>query len=310
VAGIKLPKPIRMTKILLTGKTGQLGFELQHSLKALGDVVAVGSVDCDFTDLESLRRLVQKIRPDIIVNPAAYTAVDKAENDSHRAELINSHAPQVIGEEAFRLGAQVIHYSTDYVFDGEQSTPYVEVDLPNPQSVYGKTKLQGELALAASGARHMIWRTSWVVGAHGNNFAKTMLRLSGERESINVVSDQFGAPTSAALLAELTAKVILQCRSTKPSEIPNGIYHVSASGSTNWCDYAKFVVQHAVQSGYRFKTGPATIHPITSINYPTPAKRPANSRLNTQKFCDTFALNIPEWQVGVRSTLDEILRAI
>ena len=197
-------------KILLTGKNGQVGFELQRALAPLGEVVAVDQHECDLSNPDAIRQLVAKVAPQVIINPAAYTAVDKAESEQQLAQAINGTAPGVFGEEAARLGALVIHYSTDYVFDGCASGAYLESDTPNPQSVYGKTKLAGEKALQASGADHLIFRTSWVFGAHGANFAKTMLRLAAEREGLKIVADQFGAPTSAALLADVTAQVLGQ----------------------------------------------------------------------------------------------------
>jgi len=302
----------KLPVILITGKSGQVGFELQRALSTVGEVVALGHADCDLADEQALRRIVQQIRPDIIVNPAAYTAVDKAEKEADLAYAINARAPGVLGEEAVKLGAWVIHFSTDYVFDGEksgadaESASYQENDQTNPQNVYGQTKLDGELALAASGARHVIFRTSWVVGAHGANFAKTMLRLAAERDSLNVVADQYGAPTSAALLADLTAQVIRQAQIKGLDDFPFGIYHVSGSGETNWCDYARFVIAEAHKAGKRLKTMPENVHPIAASSYPTPAKRPTNSRLNTQKFRAAFGLTIPDWQQSVSHILKQI----
>jgi dTDP-4-dehydrorhamnose reductase len=195
-------------KILLTGKNGQLGFELQRALAPLGEVVAVGTQDCNLADADALRELVRRVAPDVIVNAAAYTAVDKAESDKATARAVNAVAPAILGEEGAKLGALVLHFSTDYVFDGMKQGAYTENDAPAPQSVYGRTKLDGELGLAAANPRHLILRTSWVVGAHGGNFARTMLRLAGEREKLTVVADQFGAPTPAALLADLSAHLV------------------------------------------------------------------------------------------------------
>jgi len=302
----------KLPVILITGKSGQVGFELQRALSTVGEVVALGHADCDLADEQALRRIVQQIRPDIIVNPAAYTAVDKAEKEADLAYAINARAPGVLGEEAVKLGAWVIHFSTDYVFDGEksgadvESNTYNEEDQTNPQNVYGQTKLDGELALAASGARHLIFRTSWVVGAHGGNFAKTMLRLAADRDSLNVVADQYGAPTSAALLADLTAQIIRQAQIKGLDDFPFGLYHVSGSGDTNWCEYAQFVIAEAHKAGKQLKTTPENVHPIAASSYPTPAKRPINSRLNTQKFRAAFGLAIPDWKQSLSHILKQI----
>jgi len=254
-----------MMKILLTGKNGQVGFELQRSLAPLGEIVAVDQTDCDLADAEAIRRLVTATRPDIIVNPAAYTAVDKAETDQVRAQAINGVAPGIFGEEAAKLGALVVHYSTDYVFRGDKPGLYTETDDPDPQSVYGKTKLAGERALAASDAKHLIFRTSWVFGAHGVNFAKTMLRLAAERPSLKVVADQFGAPTSAALIADVTAQVLGQylCRPAS-ADFPYGLYHLVAAGRTNWHEYAQAVVMAAMTAGKPLKLGPHDVQAITT----------------------------------------------
>lgn len=292
-------------KILLTGKDGQVGFELQRALAPLGEIVAVDLAECDLSNFEAVRQLVRDVRPEVIVNPAAYTAVDKAETDRDLAVAVNAVAPGIFGEEAAKLGAFVIHYSTDYVFDGTKQGAYVEADATNPQSVYGMTKQNGELALQAVNPRYLILRTSWVVGAHGGNFAKTMLRLAADRDSLSVVADQWGVPTSAALLADLAAHLIRQQRSN-PESFPYGIYHCVAGGETNWCDYARFVIGAAIKAGKPLKVQPEAIKPITTADYPTPAKRPANSRLDTRKFRDTFGLELPPWQVG----LDHILRQI
>jgi dTDP-4-dehydrorhamnose reductase len=291
--------------ILLSGKDGQVGFELQRSLAPLGEIVAVDQAECDLSSPEAIRQLVRDTRPDVIVSPAAYTAVDKAETDRDLAFVVNAVAPGVFGEEAARLGAFVIHYSTDYVFDGTKQGAYVEDDATNPQSAYGRTKRDGELALARANPRHLILRTSWVVGAHGGNFAKTMLRLAADRDSLSVVTDQWGAPTSAALLADITAHLVRQQRSNQKT-FPYGTYHCVAGGETNWCDYACFVIGAAIRSGKPLKMQPEGIKPITTADYPTPAKRPANSRLDTRKFRDTFGLELPHWQAG----LDHILRQI
>ena len=294
-------------KILLTGKHGQLGFELQRSLAPLGKIHAVDVEECNLADAEAIRKLVRDYRPDLIVNPAAYTAVDKAESEPELARAINAVAPGIFGEEAAKLGAWVIHYSTDYVFDGTKAGAYVEADTTNPQSVYGTTKRDGEVALQKSGCRSLILRTSWVVGAHGGNFAKTMLRLAAERESLNVVADQWGAPTSAALLADVTAQLVGRARREGLDGYPFGLYHLVAGGETNWCEYARDVIAQAHAAGRPLKLKSEAINLITTVEYPTPAKRPANSRLDTTLFKKTFGLELPHWQEGVHHVLEEIL---
>lgn len=295
-------------KILLTGKNGQVGFELQRALAPLGEVVAVDMEDCDLANPEAIRALVRSVKPQIIVNPAAYTAVDKAETDQATAYAVNATAPGIFGEEAAKLQALVVHYSTDYVFDGTKPEPYTEDDEPNPQSVYGKSKRQGEEALQASGAGHLIFRTSWVFGAHGGNFAKTMLKLAGERESLNVVADQWGAPTSAPLIADVTAQILAQYKKRQERVcFPFGIYNLVAAGETNWCDYAKAVIASAKAAGKPLKLGVDDIHPITTAEYPVPAPRPANSRLNTSKLKSRFGINLPDWQEGLEHVLRRIL---
>lgn len=294
-------------KILLTGKNGQVGFELQRALAPLGEVVAVDQHECDLSNPDAIRQLVAKVAPQVIINPAAYTAVDKAESEPQLALAVNGTAPGVFGEEAARLGALVIHYSTDYVFDGCVSGAYLESDTPNPQSVYGKSKLAGEKALQASGADHLIFRTSWVFGAHGANFAKTMLRLAAEREGLKIVADQFGAPTSAALLADVTAQVLGQYKRDGRTGFPFGLYHLVAGGCTTWHEYAQTVVRAALAAGKPLKLTADDIVPITTANYPLPAPRPANSRLDTQRLRETFGLELPAWQSGLGHVLQQIL---
>ena len=293
-------------RLLLTGCNGQVGFELQRSLAPLGEVVAVDHAECNLAEPDAIRGLVRIVRPDIIVNPAAYTAVDKAESERDLAVAVNAAAPGVLGEEAAKLGAFVVHYSTDYVFDGTKTGAYTEDDATNPQSVYGRTKRDGELALAQANPHFLILRTSWVVGAHGGNFAKTMLKLAADRDSFGVVSDQWGAPTSAALLADLTAHLVRQ-QLGSPVAFPYGIYHCVAAGETHWCDYARYVIGAAIQAGKPMKATPESIRPITTADYPTPAKRPLNSRLSTAKLQQRFGLVLPHWQQGVERMLTEIL---
>jgi dTDP-4-dehydrorhamnose reductase len=293
-------------KILVTGKNGQVGFELQRALAPLGEVVAVDHAECDLADADAVRDLVRRVAPAVIVNPAAYTAVDKAESDQATAFAVNTEAPRVLGEEAARLGALVVHYSTDYVFNGTKDGAYAESDTPDPQSVYGRSKYEGEVALAAANPRHLILRTSWVVGAHGGNFAKTMLRLAGERERLTVVADQFGAPTSAALLADLTAQLVRQHQREGAQGFPYGTYHVAAAGETNWHEYARFVIAEALAAGKMLKATPDAVAPLSTEQYPTPARRPANSRLNTARFRETFGLRLPHWQESLRHVLQQI----
>ena len=297
---------LKVMKILLIGRNGQVGFELRRSLAVLGSVFATGSTDCDLNGQAGVRKLVQKYHPDVIVNAAAYTAVDKAEGDKFAAESINALAPMVLAEEAERLGAIFLHFSTDYVFAGDKSGAYVESDTPNPQNVYGETKLAGEQAIKAVCARHIILRTSWVVGAHGMNFAKTMLRLAAEHDSLQIVSDQFGTPTSAALLADLSAHLLRQAMQSVSDEFPFGLYHATASGVTNWHEYACHVINRARTAGKPIRVQRGSIFPVTSTEYPTCAKRPTNSRLNTDKLRNTFNLYLPHWKQGVDHVLDQI----
>lgn len=293
-------------RILLTGKTGQLGFELQRSLSVLGELLALGRAECDLTDIAALRGLVRQFKPDVIVNPAAYTAVDKAECEVALATCINSRVPEVLAEEAERLGALLVHFSTDYVFDGNKQGWYSESDLTNPGNVYGRSKRDGELLLAARHPEHLILRTSWVAGVHGANFAKTMLRLAVERDQLRVVADQWGAPTSAALLADVLAHLIRQW-SIARERFPYGTYHVSAAGETNWCDYARFVLAEAEKLGVALRVAPGRVQAIASADYPVPAKRPLNSRLDTYKFRDTFGLVLPHWQRGISHLVQQIV---
>jgi dTDP-4-dehydrorhamnose reductase len=294
-------------KILLTGKNGQVGFELQRALSPLGELIAVDRIRCDLANEDALRQCIRETKPHVIVNAAAYTAVDKAETDRELAEAINHIALGVIGEEAKSLDALVIHYSTDYVFDGLKDSPYDENDTPNPQSVYGASKLAGERALQTSWAKHIILRTSWVVGAHGGNFAKTMLKLATERDALKIIADQFGAPTSASLLADVTAQIIRQITLFKTPVAPYGIYHFTASGETNWYAYACYVIEKARVAGLDLRVAPQGIVPITTAEYITAAKRPTNSRLNTNKLKTTFDMHLPTWQVGVDHILEQIL---
>lgn len=293
-----------LKKILLTGKNGQVGFELQRSLAVLGEVIAVDRADCDLSIPEAIRELVQRIRPDIIVNPAAHTAVDKAESEVELATLLNATAPKVFAEEAAKLNALLVHYSTDYVFDGLKDGAYFEADASNPQSVYGKTKLTGENAIRESGCRHLIFRTSWVFGAHGANFLKTMLRLMQQRDTLSVVADQIGAPTSASLIADVTAQIIAQyLRTPDQTQFDFGTYHLVAAGETSWHGYASLVNSIADLQGYTLKVLSKDIKAIPASDYPVPTPRPANSQLNTQKLQETFGLVLPDWSMGVQHVM-------
>ena len=292
----------RLPKILITGTDGQVGFELTRTLAPLGVIKALMRADLDLGDEDALRTLLDAEHPDIIVNPAAYTAVDKAESDVAAAYAVNERAPAVMAQWAAAHGAFMVHYSTDYVFDGLGETPYVEEDLVAPQSVYGASKEKGEQAVRAVLLEHFIFRTSWVFGAHGANFLKTMLRLMQERETLNVVADQIGAPTSAALLADVTSHVVRdtwQKRQLNDS-VDYGTYHLVAGGETSWHGYAQYIGRLAQVAGLSLKVAPEAIGAIPSSAYPTPTKRPLNSRLNTEKLQNTFGLRLPDWQEGVR----------
>jgi dTDP-4-dehydrorhamnose reductase len=293
-------------KILLLGKGGQVGWELQRSLAPLGELIALDfdstGLCGDFTRPEALADAVRQVRPDVIVNAAAHTAVDKAESEPELARTINALAPAVLAREAAALGAWLIHYSTDYVFDGGGSRPWSESDKTGPLSVYGATKLEGEQRIAESGAKYLIFRTSWVYAARGGNFAKTMLRLAHERERLTVIDDQIGAPTGADLLADVTAHA-LRAACARPELA--GVYHLVAGGETSWHGYASHVIAQARSLGESFKA--SKIAPVPTSAFPTPAKRPANSRMNTRKLCETFGLVLPDWRCGVDRMLTEVL---
>ena len=297
-------------KILLFGKGGQVGWELQRSLAVLGEVVALdfSSVGLcgNFADLAGLAATIRQVAPDVIVNAAAHTAVDKAESEPDLARTLNALAPGVLADEAQKLGAWLVHYSTDYVFDGSGNTPWRETDAPGPLSVYGQTKLEGEQAVARC-TRHLIFRTSWVFAARGGNFAKTMLRLAREREQLSVIADQFGAPTGAELLADVTAHALRSVLSEPESSRLAGLYHLVAAGETSWHGFACHVLERAQARGQTLKAGPANVLAIGTADYPTPAKRPFNSRLDTTRLRTAFGLHLPDWRIGVDRMLDEIL---
>lgn len=294
-------------KILLLGKNGQVGWELQRSLAPLGELIAldrnpVNGLVGDLSDPELLRKTIRQVAPDIIVNAAAYTAVDKAESELELADRVNGQATQVMAEEAASLGAWLVHYSTDYVFSGEGDKPWQETDAVSPVNYYGTSKLAGEQAITASGCQHLIFRTSWVYGARGNNFAKTMLRLAKEREILNVIDDQIGAPTGADLIADVTALVIRQVLINPELA---GLYHLAAGGAVSWYDYAAHVIDFAKANGETLAI--SALKPIPTTAYPTPAARPLNSRLDTFKLRDNFSLHLPDWQSGVTRMLREVL---
>ena len=295
-------------KILLFGKNGQVGWELQRSLAPLGEVIALDSDSTDFcgdfTNMQGLIQTVRAIAPDIIVNAAAHTAVDKAESEPEVARTINALAPTLLAQEAKSSGAWLIHYSTDYVFDGSGDKPWLETDDTKPLNVYGNTKLEGEQFIRQSGCKHLIFRTSWVYAARGGNFAKTMLRLAKERDSLSVINDQIGAPTGTELLADLTAHAI-RTALLKPEL--SGLYHVVASGETSWHGYASFVIDIAQKAGESMWITPEDVLPVPTSSYKTPAKRPLNSRLDSSKFQTAFGLSLPNWQLGVKRMLTEIL---
>jgi len=293
-------------KILLLGKDGQVGWELQRALVPLGELCAYGRAEADFNDPEALRGLVRAFAPDVIVNAAAYTAVDKAESDA-TAHICNAVAPGVLAEEAAVSGAWLVHYSTDYVFDGTKDGAWVESDDVNPLSAYGRTKNEGEERIRASGALHLILRTSWVFAARGRNFAKTMLRLAKEREKLSVVADQYGAPTSAELLADITALALQRLAFASPDvSALSGTYHLTASGNTTWYAYARHVLVQARKHGVAMRVDPEAVQPIASSEFPTPATRPANSRLDCSKLCTTFGVVLPDWRYHVDRLIAEL----
>jgi len=294
-------------KILLLGKDGQVGWELQRALAPLGELRALGRTNADFTDPESLRAVVRAFAPDVIVNAAAYTAVDKAEADAAMAHNVNAVSPGVLAEEAAAGNAWLVHYSTDYVFDGTKEGAWVETDAVNPLSVYGRTKYDGEQRIAASGARHLILRTSWVFAPRGGNFAKTMLRLAKERESLNVVADQHGAPTGAELLADVTALALHRIAAPGvDAQHLSGVYHLAAAGATTWHAYAQHVLAQAQSHGAVLKAGPDAVQPIAASAFPTPAARPANSRLDCSKFSASFGVSLPDWRHHVNRLIAEL----
>ncbi|CDF86809.1 dTDP-4-dehydrorhamnose reductase [Pseudomonas knackmussii B13] len=295
-----------MSGILLLGAEGQVGWELQRALAPLAELTICNRASGDLENLDALRALVREHRPDIIVNAAAYTAVDRAESDEQCARRINAEAVAVLAEEAKALNAWLVHYSTDYVFDGSGERAFREEDVTGPLSVYGQTKREGEEAILRSGCLHLIFRTSWVFAARGANFAKTMLRLASERDELRVIADQFGAPTSAELIADTTAQILGQVLCGQVTGNASGLYHLVAAGEASWHDYASFVIEEALRLGMTLKCPSDRVHPITTADYPLPARRPANSRLDTTKLRCTFGLTLPHWQFHVRRLLAEL----
>ena len=293
-------------KLLLLGKGGQVGWELQRSLAPLGELVALdfdsAELHADFSRPDELAGTVRKVRPDVIVNAAAHTAVDKAESEPELARKLNAISPGVVAAAAHEIGALMVHYSTDYVFDGSGSRPWREDDATGPLSVYGQTKLEGEQLVASNCTKHLIFRSSWVYAARGGNFAKTMLRLAKERDRLTVIEDQFGAPTGAELLADVTAHAI---RDVLREPGKAGLYHLVAGGETTWHGYACFVLEQARAAGVDLKAAPEAVDPVPTSAFPTPARRPHNSRLNTAKLQQAFGITLPHWQAGVARMLQE-----
>jgi dTDP-4-dehydrorhamnose reductase len=295
-------------KILVFGRIGQVGWELRHKLACLGQVSSVDYPEVDFTNPDSIRSAVRAVEPAVIVNAAAYTAVDKAESEPQLATAINATGPGVLAEEAKRLGSLLVHYSTDYVFDGAKHSPYVETDAPNPINVYGKTKLAGDQAIQSVGGDYLILRTSWVYGARGNNFLLTMLRLGKERAELRIVDDQIGSPTSSECIALATSNVLAQVLAPGGAGIQgrSGIYNLTSSGETSWFGFTKVILTEAVA---RFGTPLPNLVPILTSDYPTPARRPANSRLSCQCLEQTFGVTMPHWEHALSLVLDTLTEA-
>lgn len=295
----------REPTILLTGVNGQLGHQLRTALASLGNIVALNRTELNLSQADSILQALERHQPDIIVNPAAYTAVDRAESEVEQARSVNAAAPALLAQWAARRQALLLHYSTDYVFDGAGERPWREDDPVQPRSVYGQSKWEGEEAVRAAAPRHLILRTSWVFGAHGGNFLKTILRLAQEHDNLRVVADQIGAPTSTALISEVTA-ALLRDYLRKPTDFAYGSYHLAAQGETSWHGYARFLVAEAEKLGFTLRLSPADITPIATADYPLPAPRPANSRLDCAKLQRTFGLALPRWESGVEQVLAEL----
>lgn len=286
-------------RILVLGRNGQVGWELPRSLAPLGEVVAVGRPEVDLADRRKLVRLVADVRPSMVINAAAYTAVDRAESESELAHSINAVAPGVLAEAARQIGAWFIHFSTDYVFDGTKRSPYVETDTTNPLGVYGRTKLVGERAVQAVGGRHLIFRLSWVYGLRGHNFLLTMQRLAREREELRVVSDQFGAPTWSGLVADAMVPVAERLLAGDAASDLTGVYHLACAGQTSWHGFASRIIERMPESERKART----VTPIATADYPSPAKRPACSVFDCSKLHRTFGIQLPDWEAGLRLAL-------
>lgn len=284
-------------RILLTGKTGQAGYELERSLQGLGDIIALDRSQMDLANLDQVRDVIRSIKPDLIINPAAYTAVDKAESEPELAMRINGEAPGVMAQEAKKLGAAMIHYSTDYVFDGTKTTPYTEDDPTCPINVYGATKLAGEQAIQAAGIPHLILRTSWVYGMRGNNFLRTMLRLAQEREELRIVADQHGAPTWCRTIADTTARIVALAEDARNTQDwwqqCSGIYNLTAQGQTTWYGFTQAILENAALAK------PPRLSPIATRDYPLPARRPTHSALSCERLMETFT-GLPDWDKALK----------
>lgn len=292
-------------RLLVLGRDGQVGTALTQLLAPLGTIVALGRDGADLAQPERLAAIVDREQPDVIVNAGAYTAVDKAESEPELAQLVNAGAPGALARAAAGRGAWLIHYSTDYVFDGEKPAPYVEDDATGPLNVYGATKRAGELAIAEAGAKHLIFRTSWVHAPGRNNFVAKILGLAQSRDELKVIDDQIGAPTSARLIAEVTARAVEQIARDRP--VASGIYHLAASGETSWHGYASYVIGEARKRGVALKVTPDRVLPVPSSAFPSPAQRPHNSRLSTHKLRTALGIDLPDWQTDVMGTLDTLL---
>lgn len=293
-------------KILVTGKNGQVGHELMRSLDSLGDLVGVDVEDCDLTNIDAIEKLLERIKPDLIVNTAAYTAVDKAESDLGNAYAINVIAPEVFAKYASRKNIPIIHYSTDYVFDGTKEEPYVETDVAKTKSVYGQTKQLGEVAVRRHAPKHFILRTSWIFGVHGLNFLKTTLKLAQERDKLSVVSDQVGSPTSASLIADITAEIVKRLFESATSQ-KYGTYHVVSDGEVSWHGYAQYIVKVANKQGLNTRLAVEKISPVATKDYPLEAYRPLNSRLDTSKIRAAFNIQLPSWENQVDQVINTLL---
>ena len=296
-------------KIVLFGRGGQVGRELEPALPSLGRLIACGRDEADLERPDTVRDLIRRESPDIVINAAAYTAVDRAESEPERARQINADTVGIMAEEMARLGGWLVHYSTDYVFDGTKSGSYVETDPTGPLSVYGRTKLAGEQAIIASGCRHLIFRTSWVYATHGSNFVRTMLRLLQEREELSVVDDQIGAPTAAARIAAVTAAAVGRLAGDEQELPPSGVYHLTAGSATSWHGLAEFIAATARAEGLPLRVAPNSIRPIPSSAWPQAAKRPANSRLDTGTLRRTLGVPLPPWQEDARQIVAALIQS-